>query len=336
MKNTTNFPDSHSTWTKSRWTIGQTSSIPIGRQVMRVFVLIFCCISALFAAPLDKHLKKIEGKNQPSQIRNIDFIYMINLDQRPERLKKMIEEFAPYAIQFHRFPAIYGWSLPQSVMEEIGLIFKPWMKTMINYPVLYNGYAAVEPDKRPFLQLGPNLYEKSCFSVSMKPGGIGCALSHLSILQDALDSGYKTIWVLEDDVKIINNPHELSEDIDLLDKFVGESGWDILYTDDKNFYKEHGDVEWIWRPDLQIDNRNLIYSIDFGTFHKIGGRGHTHSMIIRRSGIEKILAFEKTYGLFLPYDMELSVIPGLCLYNLKQNKVVQNFAPSDTNEKNFE
>ncbi|MFI5334690.1 MAG: hypothetical protein ACHQT8_05960 [Chlamydiales bacterium] len=31
-------------------------------------------------------------------------------------------------------------------------------------------------------------------------------LSHLSILQDAFDSGYETIWVMEDDIEVVRNP----------------------------------------------------------------------------------------------------------------------------------
>lgn len=30
-------------------------------------------------------------------------------------------------------------------------------------------------------------------------------LSHLSVLKDALDSGYETIWVMEDDIHIIQD-----------------------------------------------------------------------------------------------------------------------------------
>ena len=45
---------------------------------------------------------------------------------------------------------------------------------------------------------------------SLSRGAIGCLMSHLSILQDAWDSGYETIWIIEDDIKVVSNPHELS------------------------------------------------------------------------------------------------------------------------------
>jgi acetolactate synthase-1/2/3 large subunit len=40
-------------------------------------------------------------------------------------------------------------------------------------------------------------------------GAIGIALSHLSILQDAYDSGYETVWVMEDDVDIMQKVNKL-------------------------------------------------------------------------------------------------------------------------------
>ena len=40
-------------------------------------------------------------------------------------------------------------------------------------------------------------------------------------------------------------------------------------------------------------------------FRKIGARSGAHSMIIRRSGMKKILEFIKSYRIFFPYDMEM-------------------------------
>ena len=65
----------------------------------------------------------------------------------------------------------------------------------------------------------------------MSRGEIGIALSHLSVLQDAYDSGYETIWVMEDDIKIVSDPNMLSELIGELDVLLGKGNWDILFTD---------------------------------------------------------------------------------------------------------
>jgi len=306
-----------------------------------VIYTIFC--SEIFATSLEKHLKKIENKVETSQIRNIDFIYLINLDQRPEKLQKVLDEFSPYGIQFFRFPAIYGWSLPLLVTDDLGVLFQPGMREKAKESINYNGIILTDPRTTAepeipgeFHVLGPNFYGKNCFSVSMKGGAIGCTMSHLSILQDALDSGYQTIWILEDDVKACEDPRQLSDWIDRLDSAVGKDGWDVLYTDCITYFKGHNDINWIWRPDIPIDYAKLTKVKDIGDFLQIGGRGNTHSMIIKRSGIKKILEFYKEHGMFVPYDQELSIVPGILLYNLKRNVVVQNHVVSDTVRKNFD
>ena len=73
--------------------------------------------------------------------------------------------------------------------------------------------------------------DRTYFGPSNARGTIGIVLSHLSVLQDALDSGYDTIWVMEDDIQIIRNPRKLSKLIAKLDALVGKNGWDVLYTD---------------------------------------------------------------------------------------------------------
>ena len=44
------------------------------------------------------------------------------------------------------------------------------------------------------------------FSLALSRGAIGIILSHLSVLQDAYDAGYETIWVMEDDVEVLQMP----------------------------------------------------------------------------------------------------------------------------------
>lgn len=48
-----------------------------------------------------KHFKKIDDKrdDEKFQIKNIDFIYLINLDRRPERLEQSLKQLEPYQIR---------------------------------------------------------------------------------------------------------------------------------------------------------------------------------------------------------------------------------------------
>ena len=57
---------------------------------------------------------------------------------------------------------------------------------------------------------------------------------------------------------------------------------------------------------------------------------HAHSLIIRRSGMKKILDFYKTRHIFIPYDHELSVVPDIRMFNLRYDLVTHAIAPSDT------
>jgi len=286
------------------------------------------------------HLKKdTEKKTEKSSIKNIDFIYLINLDQRPEKLEKCLSQLKPYGISPHRFSAIYGWALSAETFNELGVKFLPGMlcdEWVIHFPLKEQS-----TPKYDFLR--EECYGKSFFSRWMTPGAIGCTLSHLSVLQDAYDSGYQTIWIMEDDISVERDPKQLSSLIKKLDNLVGKEGWDILYTDidtsDKALYTEENDFEsdlkgdlwFFWRPDIDLSNRSsfakrTILSEDF---IKIGSRMRTHSMIIRRSGMKKILDFIKEHHIFIPYDHELAIVPGIRLISLRYNLVTHLPSHSD-------
>jgi hypothetical protein len=192
-----------------------------------VFMYRLCCfLSCLLSfgalgASVAEQLKKVEGKSAHHCMRNIDFIYIINLDERPEKWASCIQQLLPYGIEPFRFSAINGWKLSNEVLDSVGVKYKPgmpegWMATCFL------------PNKHIEEMHVPG---RGYIHSTMQQGAVGCILSHLSVLKDAWDSGYKTIWVMEDDIKVLQDPHILSELIDKLDSAVGEDGWDLLYTD---------------------------------------------------------------------------------------------------------
>jgi GR25 family glycosyltransferase involved in LPS biosynthesis len=207
--------------------------------------------------------------------------------------------------------------LSKEAIDDVGLKVTS-DKIFDRFPILVN----LDPFSRNFVEYSADLVGKTCYSGSkdcfhnrmhgcfMSAGGIGCYLSHLSVLQDALDSGYDTIWVLEDDFLIENDPRCLSGLIEELDYITeNDGGWDILYTD----CVVNGDSTII-RPDFPKpivlpQCKNLERN-----FMKLGRRFYTHSLIIRRSGMEKILNFVKTHGIFLPYDFEIFLPPNIQIY----------------------
>lgn len=300
-------------------------------------LLLFFVTSSVYAN-IEHHFKKFEKSPHLTSIRNVDLVYLINLDQRSERRAACLEKLAEFGIAPQRFSAIYGWHIPVWVYDEIGLSFQPGMwigpENVLYIPP--NGYCRM-------VRLGEEFYNKTVFSSWLTPGGVGCTMSHLSVLQDAFDSGYQTIWILEDDFVIVDDPHRLSGLIEQLDQAVGADGWDILYTDPDYLHIPDNTPDILallpmkWRPDMpRFDLKTLLEHTPIGAdFFKIGSRNRTHSLIIRRSGMEKILTFYKTRRLFLPYDHELAFIPHIRLFVTRELIVDMSDSTSDTKDRNF-
>ncbi len=295
---------------------------------IKFFLLWISCTCTLFA-DLEDHLRPIQNKSGSHSMRNIDFIYLINLDKRPEKYARCVEQLVPYSIEPYRFSAINGWELTLDTINDVGLKYAPWMPGG-RWATCY----LPENDGKP-LDEPMHVPGRSYFYRTVAPGAIGCVLSHLSILQDAYDSGYETIWVMEDDIEIIRDPHILSELIDKLDTLIGKDGWDILFTD-RDTKGQDGNyvpcLSYAIRPNytpsnpLRFAEREEI-SPDF---RRVGARYGSYSMILRRSGIEKILGFLKFHQIFLPYDMEYTLPPDICLYTVLDDVVsTQPRAPSD-------
>ena len=267
----------------------------------------------LESSSLVRHLKKIENKNEKNQVEKVDLIYLINLDKRYDRLIKCMKQLARYGICPHRFPAIHGWDLPQATFDDIGTKVLP--STTFDRPV---HFSPVPGCTRPY-NISPSRVGKTCVHHTMAAGALGVYLSHLSILADAYQSGYQTIWVLEDDITVKEDPHQLTGCINRLDELVG-SDWDIIYTDNddcftsSNVMAHMGGGAW-GRPGIPMTEALLEHHHIEDDFIKIGGRCQAHSMIIRRNGIKKILDFIIPNGIFRPYDTDLPYVPKLTFYN---------------------
>lgn len=312
--------------------------------MLRLFILFILFVSSLHTS-LDKYLVKITNKPDCKSIRNVDYIYLINLDFRPYRYQFCCWQLDPYGIIPYRFSAVNGWDFSDEQLNDMGVCFSPEMQ---------GGHWAKHFDRtqeRGFSIdfLRPFCVGKRYVSREVFPGTIGCLLSHLSILKDAYESGYETIWVLEDDMTVLDDPHLLSELIEKLDGFVGENNWDILYTgsdvSNKPFYDWRNDLksdilnlqtEWFWRPDLDPGDfykraQRTIISEDF---IKIGSVMRTHSMIIRKSGMKKILDYYQNHAIFIPYDHDLANVPDIQLYSLRYPFITHQYFPTDVSQKN--
>lgn len=288
--------------------------------MIKIAILAFVLIFNAAYSGIEDHFKRNIDKSGLHQIRNVDFIYMINLDERPEKYQTSLEQLTPYGIFPCRFSAVNGWKLSLEAINAIGVPYEPWMKGKLwgtFYPIQGNGDPLHE-----IMQSEGKVY----FSHCMSRGAIGIVLSHLSILQDAYDSGYETIWVMEDDIEVICNPQILSDLIDELDVLVGKKNWDILFTDQDTKGQDGKYVPCFshaLRPNFSPLNPSRFaerHNIS-PNLRKIGTRYGAYSMIVRLSGIRKLLDFFKKNHLFLPFDMEYIMPDQICLFTVTNDIV---------------
>ena len=299
--------------------------------------LLLCLVSSLFSKPIEEHFRKIENKGEQSLMKGIDFIYMINLDERPEKFKRSSTLLSFYGIFPYRFSAVNGWKLPLEVILDVGIAYSPGMADGFGTYYFFDESVGEQVSDGRLWEAEAN-YLSHC----MRRGMVGIALSHLSILQDAYDSGYQVIWVMEDDIDIIRDPRELPSLIDRLEALVGQDGWDILFTDRDTKNTEGVRVEcksFAPRPNFtpQSPERFSAQEMVGTEFRKVGARYGTYSMLIHRSGMEKLLKFIKTYRLYFPFDLEYTLPDDIRLYTVLDDVVsTQPDAPSDNGFENYE
>lgn len=272
---------------------------------------------------LEQYVKLPTRKASHHKMKNVDFIYIINLDQRPEKFESCIQQLSPYYIHPYRFSAVNGWELSLKTINELGVSYKPWMKKGIwGTSYLPDGNWEAHHEVM-------HTKDRSYFCHCMARGTIGIVLSHLSVLKDAYDAGYETIWVMEDDIQVIQSPHKIPLLIEKLDGLVKKKripGWDILFTDQDTKDRDGHYVRcraYAQRPNFTPANpaRFLMRQSVGSTFTKLGARYGTYSMIIRRSGMKKILDFFNQYHIFLPYDMDFNMPEDLQLFAVKNDVV---------------
>ena len=297
---------------------------------MRFLGLFLACLLGMDVhSEITDYLKKAEGKKEEHRIRNIDFIYMINLDQRPEKFQFCTDQLSIYGIVPYRFSAVNGWDLSIEAIDEVGVKYGPWMEDG-HQATYYTSEDGLQPQYEYISVIG-----RTYFGERVYPGAIGIILSHLSVLQDAYDSGYGTIWVMEDDIKVLKDPLMLCDLIDKLDALVGKKGWDILFTDRDTKDREGKTVYCInhgWRPNFSPPNPKKFEEKEIISreFRKIGARYGAYSMIIRKSGIRKLLEFIKKYQIFLPIDMDYTLPNDMRLFTVLDDVVsTDSQAPSD-------
>ncbi|MEN9344202.1 MAG: hypothetical protein RLZZ453_989 [Chlamydiota bacterium] len=288
-----------------------------------VFNLLFVLISSFCFSELHDHLPILNDKTEVMTIRNVDYMYVINLDHRKKKYQLTLDEFAPYGIVPYRFSAINGWKLPIETLWDVSLVFQKGMRpggmgTVYRIdPVNGKEYVSHE-----VVEVEGTSYLCHCSA----RGVIGCILSHLTVIKDALNSGYEIIWICEDDVEVVKNPHILSDYIDQLDLLEGRENWDVLFTfrdyrgPEGQYYTPYGAN---YRPNIETRcqekfNINKPISSDL---RQSGSRFGTQSMIWTKRGMEKVLRYYENYKIFMPYDLDIILVPDIHIYSVIEDVV---------------
>ena len=300
-------------------------------NALLVFPLIL--MNFFLNAALEDHFKSAKDKSANHSMRNIDFIYVINLDQRPEKWKTTFNQLQSFGIFPYRFSSVNGWELSVKDINDVGLKYEPGMT-----PLMATVYREETPEKRS----REIMTEFGRTYLHLSLGALGCYLSHLSVLQDAYDSNYETIWVLEDDIEVLDDPRKLSDYVDMLDDLLGKDGWDVLFTDQDcrsrtgQYIIAYGACE---HPDMDCsvqartkDDYTLKKNIS-PYFRQISARFGAYSMIIRRSGIIKLLEFSKKHLIYQPYDLENYLMPDIRRFSLRYDLVTNMLNALTDNEK---
>lgn len=143
------------------------------------------------------------------------------------------------------------------------------------------------------------------------PGGVlGCFLSHISVLKNAYENQFNIVWVLEDDAEFVGDPQKIPELITALS--ILDPEWDILYTDMRNFGIRQGGFGILPVNDEDYVDEN---------FMRPGNRFGTYSIIISKSGIEKLLHNFICESLHAPIDVKIHWTPGIRKYSTRHNIV---------------
>lgn len=233
------------------------------------------------------NLRRVEERAASSGIKTVDCIYVINLDERPERWERARETFRREGLHPTRLPGINGWKLSKWQQRRL----QGWLK----YDPFNN------------------------------PGRMGCALSHLSAWRDGLEQGYNTIWVAEDDVVFAQSGKMLEALLKRLEEIDPE--WDVLYTDrntkdwqghevtNKPPTCAHPNVKT--RPASEFLRREAVSE----EFERLWSRWGTYSMLISQRGLQKLVTYHWKMPLWTRIDVSIHHVPGLRQYATRMDFV---------------
>jgi hypothetical protein len=249
--------------------------------------------------PTTQFLRSIQITEPNSGVELIDCVYVINLDERPEKWEQLAPLLKKQGIKANRVSAVNGWKITTQ-------------------------------DKK--ILTGP-YYSK------LKGGEIGTLLSHISIIKDAYERGFERIWVLEDDVEFLygsdqipNLIRELTSIDPCWDTLYTDT--DSRNRDDSGYCRSLGTNP---RSDQKIEHllHYLKRAPQSANITLLRQRFGAYSFIVSRSGIEKLFNYFSHVYLWSQIDVDMHFVPHIRQYCTSRDIVTNNrSALSDARDSN--
>tara|TARA_R110000744_G_scaffold322808_1_gene428758 strand:+ start:70 stop:1431 length:1362 start_codon:yes stop_codon:yes gene_type:complete len=168
----------------------------------------------------------------------LDQVYVINLNTPEDEIIKKIQEVNwNEEIEYYVYPAVDGWDLNKS-NNVPNFRIADWWKI----------------DS-----------ENSFHNREVKPGEMGCTLSHLKIIKEAFEEGYKNILILEEDF-VYKGKFPTIKELKLIPNEAS-----MVYLDRNQ----------LWGNDREERINKYIT--------KVGYTYNNHAYIVTRKGMEEIL-----------------------------------------------
>ena len=258
--------------------------------------LTFLCAIALFftrylsayiyphETPIVKYLVPVEITEFFSGLPPVDCIYVINLDERPEKWHRMQDLLEQRNLKVNRVSAVNGWKIADEVRNEVS----------------------------------------GTYSKRMKNGHLGCFSSHVSTLKNAFDNHYDCIWIMEDDVDFKENLSQIPNLLKQLTEIDPDWDILYTDVDSRNLKGENicpNDARF--RPDqpsisLTELNKRILITPDL---MKLGQRYGMYSYLVSKKGIQKLLTYFTHVYLWSNIDIDIHRIPTINEYSTTRDVI---------------
>lgn len=292
--------------------------------MMRKCLLFILCIlcPVLYARDITFFCKPALHKSADHSISCVDFIYVINEKKNIDTFRNLKKSFSYYDIVPYRFDAVDPMKMSYKTLFNIGFNvedrFFPGQEALM----------LSKTGKKSWMlhEYYMNQCHKTYFHTQMTIYGIAKNLSFLSVIFDAYKSKYDVAWIMTDEAKIVKNPNLLTGYICQINETYPD--WDILYTDMES--NEHRPLEFDRiappiRPDIDFENEDFYKARANGAYPiaKLGLRSGDYSFLISKRGMRKIINYYKMNKFFIPFAIEMQIIPKLRAFTLA-DEVVSN------------